>query len=81
MALSKFKNIESEMETDIEVVLDGQVVHPDSKGYIFQEMKDECIRSGVIPGLGKKVEDIILSDKRHPAMRLHPEYLWEKIPL
>ena len=39
MALSKFENIESEMETDIEVVLDGQVVHPNSKGYIFQEMK------------------------------------------
>ena len=32
-----------------------------------------------IPDLEQKVEDIILSNKRHPAKRLHAEYLWEKL--
>ena len=35
--------------------------------------------SSKIPSLEQKVKDVILSDKRHPAKRLHPEYLWERL--
>ena len=41
--------------------------------------KDGKVTTTKIPGLEKKIRDIILSDKRHPAKRLHPEYLWEKL--
>ena len=40
---------------------------------------DRTFTTARIPGLERKIRDIILADKRHPAKRLHPEYLWEKL--
>lgn len=40
---------------------------------------DRKFTTSKIPGLEKKIRDILLTDKRHPAKRLNSEYLWEKL--
>ena len=57
----------------------GKLHGEECERMVNDDYEEEIFSTYKIPDLEQKVKDIILSNKRHPAKRLHPEYLWEKL--
>ena len=92
--MENLNDIETDLEVEmilkdqVKKDLIGQeiVVYPLATNDVSSKMDEETSKendrtftTAKIPGLEMKIRDIILTDRRHPAKRLHPEYLWEKL--